>query len=73
MKRLIAILGALCMLSGFPKDCVYEVVDVFSNLEYSAYEKAVAIEVVSKQLEDLYDCLANGENPYAKNRNCNVY
>ena len=71
MKKLIAVLSALCLLTGFSTDCIPEVVEIFSDPAYSVAEKRIAIEVVTEQLEDLYNCLANGENPYAQGRNCN--
>ena len=66
MKKLISIICALCLLSGYPTESVFEVIEVFADSEYSVQEKEIAISVVTKQLEDLYECLVNGENPYDK-------
>jgi len=73
MKKLISIICALCLLSGYPTDCVYEVMEVFADPEYSMMQKEIAISVVTEQLEDLYYCLRNGENPYDKHHSCNPY
>lgn len=71
MKKLIAIIIALCAISGYPMDVVSEVVSIFAECDATAYEKAVAIEVVTEDLENLYDCLVNDINPYEKYHSCN--
>ncbi len=71
MKKLIGIITALCLLSGFSTDCISDVVEVFADPAYTVQQKETAIEVVTEQLEDLYNCLLNGENPYSSDRNCN--
>ncbi len=71
MKKLIAIIIALCAISGYPMDVVSEVVSIFAECDATAYEKVVAIEVVTEDLENLYDCLVNDINPYDKYHSCN--
>ena len=73
MKKLISIICALCLLSGYPTECVPKVIEIFADPEYSVQEKEIAISVVTEQLEGLYECLVNGENPYAKHHICNQY
>lgn len=73
MKKLISIICALCLLAGYPTDCASEVIEVFADPEYSMVEKEIANSVVTEQLENMYDCLWHGENPYGKHHSCNPY
>ena len=66
MKKLIAIIASLCALTGFSTGVISEVVEVFVESNESIYVKEKAAEVVAEDLEELYDCLVNGENPYSR-------
>jgi len=70
MKKLIAIIVALCAISGYSTDVIPEVIAVIVESEASVYEKEKAIEVVTEDLESLYDCLVNDVNPYSKYHSC---
>ena len=69
MKKLIAILTALCLLSGYPLSCISEVEAVFADTSYSPYVKLKALEVVTEQLERQYNCIINEEPIYGHNYN----
>lgn len=71
MKKMITILIALCMLTGYPTECVAEVIGVFEDSQLSTTEKSIAIDVITEKLETLYENLSNDINPYGLNRNCN--
>ena len=72
MKRLLAIIGALSIISGYYVSAD-EVKQIFNSNNYSAEAKAVAIEELSVELEQLYMDLENGVNPYGKGRRCNNF
>ena len=63
MKKLIAIIIALCAISGYPMDVVSEVVSIFAECDATAYEKTVAIEVVTEDLENLYGLTESNKSP----------
>ena len=73
MKKLVTILIALCMLTGYSTECVADVIDVFTDNQLSSTEKTIAIDVMTEKLEILYENLSNDINPYGLNRNCNCY
>lgn len=66
MKKLLAMIAAICIFAGIPDLFSVKVIDILSDTSYSVVQKKIAIEIVAEQLEDIYQRMVNGEEIYSR-------